>query len=132
MGHADFARPRDGAAADKPRIRNGVMRRPKRPCRREASLRRKQARDGMDACGFETLFEAHWRKNGGDAFGKHCFPGPRRTDEQHVVTACHRDFDCAFRMELTADIPEVFAAPRRFLNLETSFGSHRINRSRSV
>ena len=60
---ADFAGTRQRAAADQPRIGNGVVRRAERPGADQSVLLREQARDGVDLGGLDRFVEAHRRQD---------------------------------------------------------------------
>ena len=63
----------------------------------------------MDARGFQTLFEGHRRQIRGNAFGEHGLSRSGTSYKQHVVSAGHGDFDCAFGVELATDVTEIFS-----------------------
>src|SRR5690349_6998149 len=74
------------------RIRDRVMRRAEWSSSSQTAFRWKQPRDRMDAGRFEAFFKAHRRQDGRNPFGQHCFAGPERSDEKHVVDATRQDY----------------------------------------
>src|SRR5215831_3745298 len=86
----------------------------------------------MNTRRLQTFFKAHRRQNRRNAFGEHRLSCSRRANEKHVVTACHRNFDRTFRMELASNITEVFHPSVRFVYFQTLFPVHWIDGSGSV
>src|SRR5690242_1026433 len=107
VAERDFAGTRNGATADEAGIADGVMRGTKRACTDEAAAVFEDARDAVDACGFDGFLEGHGRKNGGDALGEHGFAGARRADEKNVVAAGAGDFESALGGLLAVDVAEI-------------------------
>src|SRR5262249_3871404 len=132
MRHADFAGPGNGPATDKAGIRYRVMWRAEGTSCYQTAFGRQYARDGMDSCGFQTLRKGHRRQNRRDTFGEHGFSGSGTADKQHVVSAGHCDFDCAFGMELTTDVTEIFSTALRFLMVGMQIVADRIDQTGSI
>jgi len=107
MTERNFARARNGAAANEARIADGVMRRAKRARADEAAGIFERARNGMNARGFDGFFERHRGKNRGNALGEHSFASAGRADEENVVPAGTSDFQGAFRGLLAVNLAEV-------------------------
>src|SRR2546427_1918769 len=83
--HADFAGTRNRAASNETGIRDRVMRRAEWPRCRESGFGWKKARDGMDARGLQTFFEAPGRRDRWNTLRRPGFSRPRPPHYKHLV-----------------------------------------------
>ena len=92
---------------EQPRIAGGVMGSAERPLRDQRLPRRKQSDDAVDFGCLQSFFQRQGRQDGRQSFGQHRLAGPRRTDEQHVVTTSGGDFQRPLDRFLSFDFREI-------------------------
>jgi hypothetical protein len=107
VGEADLARTRLRPAADQRGIRDGVMRRAKRPVGEQAGARRQQADDRVDRRDFERLVEGERRQDSRHAPGHHRLAGAWRSDQQQVVSTGGRDLERTPRQQLSSNVRQI-------------------------
>ena len=110
----DLAGPRDRAAADERDVRDGVMRRAKRPLAEQAHAGRQRAGDRMDRRALQRFVERQRRQDRSQPPRQHRLAGAGRARQQQVVAAGRRDFERAAREQLPAHVGKIaFACVRR-------------------
>ena len=82
VGEGDFTRPGVGAATEEADIGNSVVRRTKRATGDQTFAGIKEARDRVDARGFDRFLLDHIGHDGGHALGQHRLSGSRRADHE--------------------------------------------------
>ena len=107
MGEAHLAGPRIRPAADQPRVRDGVVRRPERPARDERLSQRQNSGDRMNLGRLQRLVEAHLGEDRRKASRQHGLAGPRGTDQQDVMPARRRDLERPLGMRLPPHLREI-------------------------
>ena len=106
VGEARLAGRRRHAAADQPRARDRVMRRPERPPG-DQRLAAEQARDAVHSRRLQRLLERRRRQDRGHAAREHRLAAAGRPDHQHVMTAGRRHLERALERVVTADLGQV-------------------------
>ena len=107
MSERNFARPRDGAAANETRVRDGVMRRAERAQPDQSGARVEHARHAVNLGGLKRFFKCKRRQDGRHAFRQHRFSRSWRPDHQNVVAAGACDFEGALGGLLAANVFEI-------------------------
>ena len=85
VGQRHLARHRYVAAADQPRIRDGMVGRAKRAGRDQRRAVAGEAGDAVDTRGLNGLGEGHRRQDGGESACQHRLARPWRTKEEDVM-----------------------------------------------
>src|SRR5215472_7521608 len=80
------------------------MWRPKRPGRKQSSIRLQDSRDRVDLGGLDRFIEGEWWEDGRYAFGEHGLAGAGGTDHEDVVAACARHLQRSLCRLLSANV----------------------------
>ena len=104
---ADLAGARDRAAADEGHMRDGVMRRQKRPVAEQPATGGHQAGDRVDGRRFQGFVERRRGQDARQALGHHRLPGAGRPDEQIVMPARRGNLERPLGQQLAVDVEEI-------------------------
>jgi len=112
VGQAHLPGPGNSAAADEPRVRDGVVRRSEGTPGHQGLAGFQAPHDAVDLGGLQGLFEAPRRQHRAQAPGQHGLAGPGRTQHQDVVAAGGGDEQGPFHRLLAPDVPEILVIGR--------------------
>lgn len=107
VGHADFARARVGATAEKAGVADGVVGGTEWAGGDEGGGFVEEASGAMDLGGFDGFLFAHGGHEGDDAFGDHRLASAGWADHEEVVAASDSDLHSALGIVLAFDIGKV-------------------------
>ena len=97
------------AAAEQPRVGNGVVRRTERTAHHKRLARLQNASNGVDARNLQCLLGSEGREDGRNAPREHRLARAGRPDHEDVVSARNGHLDCALRAVLSLHVREVIA-----------------------
>ena len=112
VGQAHLPGPGDGAAADEPGVRDGVVGRPEGAPGHQGLAGFQAPHDAVDLGGLQGLFETPGRQHRAQAPGQHGLAGAGRAHHQDVVAAGGGDEQGPLHRLLPLDVPEILVIGR--------------------
>jgi hypothetical protein len=107
VGERDFAGARDHAATDEAGVGDGVVWGSEGSVGNETLVAIEDAGNRVNLGGFQSLFKAQGRQDGGEALGEHGLAGAGRPNHEDIVATGSGDFQSTLRYMLAANVAEV-------------------------